>query len=129
MLFRTMNLSAYVAASIRAAGSMRELGPCVLVALIVPGGCLIALAIWAFRHRASLMDRLRRRRSGFGLNRIRLNRIRLDRITAICEATHTWLGAHRFAHPASAMVVLRAGSAAESQRQERRRSAEQCVRS
>jgi hypothetical protein len=44
MLLRPMNLLPYLA------GPMRELGPYAVVALIVPGGCLIALAFWAFWH-------------------------------------------------------------------------------
>jgi hypothetical protein len=117
MLLRTMNLSPYIAGLMRVAGSLRELGPYAVVAVIVPGGCLIALVLWAFRNRTSLVGRwrtwqeLQKSRSGFGFDRIRL-----DRITAICEATHSWLGPHTFAHPADAMVFLRAGSAAESQR-------------
>jgi hypothetical protein len=39
---------------------MRDLGPYAVVALIVPGGCLIALVFWAFRHRAWLTARIRR---------------------------------------------------------------------
>jgi hypothetical protein len=34
------------------AGPMREAGPYAAIALIVPGGSLIALGMWAFRHRA-----------------------------------------------------------------------------
>jgi hypothetical protein len=46
MLLRPMNLLTYLAAAIR------ELGPyAVAVALLVPGGFLIALAYWVFRHR------------------------------------------------------------------------------
>jgi hypothetical protein len=134
MLFRTMNLSAYVADSMRTAGQMRELGRYAVIALVVPGGCLIALLLWAFRNRAFLLGRARRwreaRRSagrqpdhGSGLDRIRL-----DRITGICETAHSWCGPHVFAQPASAMVFLRTGSAAESQPQKRRRDAGQCVR-
>jgi len=48
MLLRPLNLPAHLA------GPMRELGPYAAVALIVPGGSLIALSLWAFRHRAWL---------------------------------------------------------------------------
>jgi hypothetical protein len=54
MLLRAMNLPACVA------GPMRELGRYAVVALLVPGGCLIALALWAFRHRAWLTGRVQR---------------------------------------------------------------------
>lgn len=33
-------------------GRMREFGPYAAIALFVPGGSLIALGMWAFRHRA-----------------------------------------------------------------------------
>ena len=129
MLFRTMNLSAYVAGAMRSAGQMRELGPYAVVALVVPGGCLIALLLWAFRNRAFLIGRARRQQSdparaqrldhGSGLDRIRSG---LDRILRICEAAHSWYGPHVFAQPASAIVFLRAGSAARSHPQKRRRT-------
>jgi hypothetical protein len=35
----------------RLANTLRELGPYTAIALIIPGGSLIALAAWAFRHR------------------------------------------------------------------------------
>jgi hypothetical protein len=35
----------------RFAGTLRELGPYTAIALILPGGSLIALAAWSFRHR------------------------------------------------------------------------------
>ena len=54
MLLRPMSLQTYLA------GPMRELGPYAVVALLVPGGCLIALAFWAFRHRAWLTACVRR---------------------------------------------------------------------
>ena len=38
----------------RLAAAMRELGPWAALALILPGGSLIALAAWAFRHRVSV---------------------------------------------------------------------------
>jgi hypothetical protein len=53
-MLRPMNLLTYLA------GPMRELGPYAVVALIVPGGCLIALAFWAFRHRTWLTACVRR---------------------------------------------------------------------
>jgi hypothetical protein len=60
---------------------------------------------------------------------LRLRRPRLNRITGICAAAHSWLDPHSFAVPASAMVVLRAGRAAEQrQPQERHRGAGLCVR-
>lgn len=124
MLFRTMNVSAYVTGLMRAVGPMRELGPYAVIALIVPGGCLIALMFWALRNRAVLIRRLR---TWFELRSDR--RSPLDRIPRICEATHNWLDPHTFPVPASAMVVLRAGRTAEQrQPQERRRGAELCVR-
>jgi hypothetical protein len=39
---------------------MRELGPYAAVALIVPGGSLIALGMWVFRHRAVAAQHLGR---------------------------------------------------------------------
>lgn len=33
-------------------GPMRELGPYAVIGLLVPGGSLIALGMWAFRNRA-----------------------------------------------------------------------------
>jgi hypothetical protein len=35
----------------RLASTLRELGPYTAIALILPGGSLIALAAWSFRHR------------------------------------------------------------------------------
>ena len=35
----------------RLAHTLRELGPYTAIALILPGGSLIALAAWSFRHR------------------------------------------------------------------------------
>jgi hypothetical protein len=35
----------------RLATRLRELGPYTAIALLLPGGSLIALAAWAFRHR------------------------------------------------------------------------------
>ena len=40
-------------------GLTRELGLYAAVALIVPGGSLIALALWIFRNRESLAARIR----------------------------------------------------------------------
>jgi hypothetical protein len=44
----------------RLADSIRELGPYAAVALILPGGSLIAVGAWAFRHRSALTARLGR---------------------------------------------------------------------
>jgi hypothetical protein len=41
-------------------GPLRELGPYAAIELIVPGGSLLALSLWAFRHRAWLTARARR---------------------------------------------------------------------
>jgi hypothetical protein len=41
-------------------GSMRELGPYAAIGLIVPGGSLIALGMWAFRHRSWIAKHLSR---------------------------------------------------------------------
>ena len=38
-------------------GVTRELGLCAAVALIVPGGSLLVLVLWAFRHRGWLAVR------------------------------------------------------------------------
>ena len=43
-----------------AAKAVREIGPYAAIELIVPGGTLIALALWAYRHRASVQPRVRR---------------------------------------------------------------------
>ena len=43
-----------------AARPLRGLGPYAAMELILPGGTLIALAYWAYRHRASLHPRVRR---------------------------------------------------------------------
>jgi hypothetical protein len=34
------------------AASLRALGPYAAIGLVIPGGSLIALAMWAYRHRA-----------------------------------------------------------------------------
>ena len=39
---------------------MRELGWYAATALLLPGGSLIALSLWAFRHRAWFVARARR---------------------------------------------------------------------
>jgi drug/metabolite transporter (DMT)-like permease len=44
--------------------SMRALGAYVAVALIVPGGSLIAFTVWAFRHRGWLTARTWRTLAG-----------------------------------------------------------------
>jgi len=44
----------------RIARGLRELGPHAAIALILPGGSLIALAMWTFRHRSWLIPAPRR---------------------------------------------------------------------
>jgi hypothetical protein len=44
----------------RLATRLRELGPYTAIALLVPGGSLIALAAWTFRHRPLLAAQLGR---------------------------------------------------------------------
>jgi hypothetical protein len=44
----------------RVASSLRALGPYAAIELLLPGGSLIALSLWAYRHRSKLMARLRR---------------------------------------------------------------------
>jgi len=39
---------------------MRELGPYAAIALVVPGGSLIALSVWVVQRRASTVTDLRR---------------------------------------------------------------------
>jgi hypothetical protein len=39
---------------------LRELGPYTAIALVLPGGSLIALALWTFRHRPALAAHLGR---------------------------------------------------------------------
>ena len=41
----------YFGGTNRLANTLRELGPYTAIALILPGGSLIALAAWSFRHR------------------------------------------------------------------------------
>jgi phosphoglycerol transferase MdoB-like AlkP superfamily enzyme len=40
--------------------SLRELGPYTAIALVLPGGSLIALAAWSFRHRPLVAAHLSR---------------------------------------------------------------------
>ena len=42
------------------AASLRELGPYAAIGLVVPGGSLIALAMWIYRHRAHTARHLSR---------------------------------------------------------------------
>jgi len=51
MLIRPMNSPPQLS------GSMRKLGAYAAVALIVPGGSLIAFTMWAFGHRGLLTTR------------------------------------------------------------------------
>jgi len=44
----------------RVASSLRALGPYAAIELLLPGGSLIALTLWAIRHRSQLAARLRR---------------------------------------------------------------------
>jgi hypothetical protein len=44
----------------RLASPLRELGPYTAIELLLPGGSLIALSLWAFRHRAWFTARARR---------------------------------------------------------------------
>jgi hypothetical protein len=58
---RLENLRATPAASSSwLANALRELGPYAAIALVVPGGSLIALTAWAFRHRGLVAAHLRR---------------------------------------------------------------------
>jgi hypothetical protein len=43
-----------------AARMVRAVGPYAAIELILPGGSLIALSLWALRHRAWLKGRVRR---------------------------------------------------------------------
>jgi len=45
---------------VRLAGALRALGPYAAIELLIPGGTLIALAVWAYRNRQSLLARVRR---------------------------------------------------------------------
>jgi hypothetical protein len=45
---------------VRLAGALRALGPYAAIELLVPGGTLIALALWVFRNRSALIARARR---------------------------------------------------------------------
>jgi hypothetical protein len=44
----------------RLVSPLRELGPYTAIELLVPGGSLIALSLWALRHRAWFTARARR---------------------------------------------------------------------
>jgi hypothetical protein len=44
----------------RVASSLRALGPYAAIELLLPGGSLIALSLWVYRHRSDIMARLRR---------------------------------------------------------------------
>lgn len=44
----------------RLASGLRALGPYAAIELLLPGGSLIALTVWAIRHRSQLAARLRR---------------------------------------------------------------------
>ena len=44
----------------RLAGSLRELGPYAAIVLLLPGGSLIALSMWAVRNRSSIAGHARR---------------------------------------------------------------------
>ena len=44
----------------RLANTMRDLGPYTAIALVLPGGSLIALAAWAVRNRTPVTARLGR---------------------------------------------------------------------
>ncbi len=41
----------------RAVNSMRSLGPYLAIELILPGGSIIALALWTYRHRRAARER------------------------------------------------------------------------
>jgi hypothetical protein len=44
----------------RLTGALRAIGPYAAIELLVPGGTLIALSLWAFRNRTALAARVRR---------------------------------------------------------------------
>ena len=48
----------------RLATLMRSFGPYAAIELLLPGGSLIALALWIFRHREELAARIRRALAG-----------------------------------------------------------------
>jgi hypothetical protein len=50
---RSLNLAAI-------SGSVRELGPYAAIGLFVPGGSVIALGMWAYRHRGWVAKHLSR---------------------------------------------------------------------
>jgi len=43
---------------------MRSFGPYVVIELLLPGGSMIALSLWIFRHREELAARMRRALAG-----------------------------------------------------------------
>ena len=45
---------------VRLAAAVRALGPYAAVELLLPGGSVIALSLWVFRHRARLATHMRR---------------------------------------------------------------------
>jgi hypothetical protein len=47
----------------RAVVALRAIGPYAAIELLLPGGTLIALSLWAFRHRSSIAARARRARA------------------------------------------------------------------
>jgi hypothetical protein len=117
MLFRAMNLPPLTT-------PIRELGRYAVIALIVPGGCLIALAIWAFRHRAWLARRVRQWRARAEPSEPGLL---LNRMTVMCAAAHSRFDPEVPATAPNAMVFLRAEAPLERRRQERRRGAGVCA--
>jgi hypothetical protein len=62
----------------RLAGVLRTLGPYAAIELLVPGGTLIALAVWAFRNRASLAARARRAGKRSAVSDLRETTLELD---------------------------------------------------
>ncbi len=44
----------------KVASGVRSLGPYAAIELLLPGGSLIALSVWAYRNRSQLASRLRR---------------------------------------------------------------------
>jgi hypothetical protein len=53
---RTVGRTSGLSVAVRAwlANTLRELGPLTAIALLLPGGSLIALAAWTFRHPRAL---------------------------------------------------------------------------
>ncbi len=62
----------------RLASVLRSLGPYAAIELLVPGGTLIALAVWAFRNRAALAARARRGGKHSALSGLRETTLELD---------------------------------------------------